>query len=156
MRKRPSIITISPPVLDPPMRSKYWHGRGSRSRLLIRCTSFMMVCTIKSVDKPLTPPPSHERILGVRGIKSMPWIRKGSGRKLLNSDVIWAIFAIRDLGSGMIPKRSIMSLVLIGLVFLLTFTVQPAAILNIVEAGELMGWVDLFGSKGNFSLFKWL
>jgi hypothetical protein len=44
-------------------------------------TSFIIFCTIKSVDRPLTPPPSHDRILGVRVI---PWIRKGSETKVLS------------------------------------------------------------------------
>jgi len=60
----PSIIAISPPVLVPPIRSKYSQGRGVSlvsDRLLI---SSITSRNIKSEDKPRTPPPSRDRILG--------------------------------------------------------------------------------------------
>lgn len=63
IRRRPSIIAMSPPVPVPPIRSKYSHGLivsddcgGSFSqRPTTRC---MNSSSIRREEKPLTPPPS--------------------------------------------------------------------------------------------------
>src|SRR2546423_7251422 len=53
--KRPSMIAISPPVLVPPIRSKYSHGRGVCSRPVWRLISSIISCNIKTDDNHLTP-----------------------------------------------------------------------------------------------------
>jgi len=68
MRSRPSIMAINPPVLVPPIRSKYSQGRG------VSVTPFFIfICSMgslrmKSDDIPRMPPPSRERMQGVRSI----------------------------------------------------------------------------------------
>jgi len=57
---RPSMMAIKPPVLVPPIKSKYWQGRGVSSASLWRCISSMISLKIKSEDNPLTPPPSRD------------------------------------------------------------------------------------------------
>lgn len=63
--KRPSMIAINPPVLVPPMRSKYSQGKGAIVALVRRRISSMISRKIKSDDKPRTPPPSSDKIRGL-------------------------------------------------------------------------------------------
>jgi len=59
------MIAINPPVLVPPIMSKYSHGLGV-SEAPVRCSiSSIISRNIKSEDNPRTPPPSSERIRGV-------------------------------------------------------------------------------------------
>jgi hypothetical protein len=58
------MIAINPPVLVPPIKSKYSHGFGVASALVLLSISSIMSRRIKSDDSPLTPPPSRQRILG--------------------------------------------------------------------------------------------
>jgi hypothetical protein len=64
IRKRPSIIAIKPPVLVPPMRSKYSQGRGVFSTSLFRAISSMSSLRMKSDESPRTPPPSRDKMRG--------------------------------------------------------------------------------------------
>jgi hypothetical protein len=64
IRKRPSIIAISPPVLVPPIRSKYSQGRGVSLAPVRRWISSMISFKTNSEDSPLTPPPSSDRSRG--------------------------------------------------------------------------------------------
>jgi hypothetical protein len=62
--KSPSIIAIKPPVLVPPIKSKYSHGLGVASAPDLVSISSIISRRIKSDDSPRTPPPSRESILG--------------------------------------------------------------------------------------------
>ena len=63
IRNRPSIIAIIPPVLVPPIISKYSQGKGAG--VLLRLPISSIICrNINSDDKPLTPPPSIDRMRG--------------------------------------------------------------------------------------------
>jgi len=63
IRKRPSIIAITPPVPDPPMSSKYWHGKGGDDSFC-RPISSIISRRIRSADSPRTPPPSIAKSRG--------------------------------------------------------------------------------------------
>ena len=67
MRRRPSMRAMRPPVLVPPMRSKYWHGRGVVVRSLRRAISSMRSRRMRSEERPRTPPPSRVRIRAQEG-----------------------------------------------------------------------------------------
>ena len=71
--RSPSIMAIRPPVLVPPMRSKYSHGFGVSPDPVLHPISSRMSRRIRSDDRPRTPPPSRERILGTwcAGVSSM-------------------------------------------------------------------------------------
>jgi hypothetical protein len=58
------MIAIKPPLLVPPIKSKYSHGLTSAAPSCCSM-SFIISRNMKSEDNPLTPPPSSERILGM-------------------------------------------------------------------------------------------
>src|SRR5579859_5374719 len=61
----PSMIAINPPVLVPPIKSKYSQGLGV-SEARVRCPMSSIISRkIKREDNPRTPPPSNERTRGV-------------------------------------------------------------------------------------------
>ena len=66
------MIAIRPPVLVPQMRSKYSHGKGNFPSavtwplcFMILCTSCISRWTMRSEERPRTPPPSRARIRGI-------------------------------------------------------------------------------------------
>ena len=64
IRNLPSIIAIKPPVLVPPIKSKYSHGNGV-SAVCFRLPISSISCRrISRDDNPRTPPPSSDRIRG--------------------------------------------------------------------------------------------
>src|SRR5579871_6883712 len=62
--KAPNMIAIKPPVLVPQIKSK--HSQGFKF-LSSSFSSMPLIISrnIRSEDRPLTPPPSSERILGI-------------------------------------------------------------------------------------------
>lgn len=68
-------MAINPPVLVPPIRSKYLQGRGVSLTPLCLSISSIISLKIKSDDNPLTPPPSRDRRRGrwlVVGLRTIP------------------------------------------------------------------------------------
>ena len=65
------MMAINPPVLVPPIKSKWSHGFGEGNVSLLRPISSIISRKIKRVDSPRTPPPSSERILGICCILSV-------------------------------------------------------------------------------------
>jgi len=108
IRIRPSISAIKPPVLVPPIKSKYSHGNGV-SAVRFRLPISSISCRrIRRDDNPRTPPPSSDRIRGqdipdiVEGSTytkfSIKAIAGGTRRLHLNQD-------LHLLDSGSLPKR---------------------------------------------------
>jgi hypothetical protein len=64
IRNRPSMIAINPPVLVPPIKSKYSQGRGVLASFARLPTSSINSRNINSEDNPRTPPPSRDKIRG--------------------------------------------------------------------------------------------
>jgi len=64
------MIAIKPPVLVPPIKLKYWHGRGVSSAPVSRSMFSMISERIKRDESPRTPPPSRAstRSIGVSDI----------------------------------------------------------------------------------------
>jgi len=61
------MIAIKPPVLVPPIKSKYSHGRGVSSASVWRSIVSMISRRIRRDESPRTPPPSKVSARGARG-----------------------------------------------------------------------------------------
>src|ERR1700732_2474927 len=72
IRRRPSMRAIKPPVLVPPMRSKYSQGSASCADPADLPISAMISFKINSEDNPLTPPPSSDKTRGQCSIVDVP------------------------------------------------------------------------------------
>lgn len=81
-----------PPVLVPPMRWHYSHGRGVSSRSLCCCILSIIWCRMTSSETPRMPPPSYEKSVTyeTRGCGSSPRARtfmdSGSARVVEDID----------------------------------------------------------------------
>ena len=66
---------IKPPVLVPPMRSKYSQGNGGGLILLRLPTSSIISRNMSNDERPLTPPPSSDKRRG-KVLNSVPTHKK--------------------------------------------------------------------------------